>query len=510
VEDLILRARLGILEQNLEKVQDMMRAVQQRRTDIDTLAELLFDSRQDAQASEVDDRNLRQSLQDVSGELNKVLPLLENELEAVYDGDIEAPFAVNLTHIRQALQYVESARQRLWKAQFTIKKVRQRFFQIDEKDLIEFNSFITPHAAMTITEIKRLQSELDKADSADTTALKEVWNGYGRLLQQGEPLFNEYVDLWGGLALRDMNFDEGVCQMADEIIDKCNMVASSRIRHSLAIPARAEATRMTLARVIRLGFPEWTLWAVPLAAHEFGHVIADRLAETADLRPYMDQTIRNRYGQRYLDDLFADIFATYALGPAYACATILMRLDPRQAVEDMQCREGDEDYIRPAHAKRAYVVLDVLERVDAKNPLYSAFSEVIERLREVWKAALMQVEHDGSLEKTQSKELEAIVTFTVENFLDIYASGVMYDTERWASRSGWPAELNSEGGAERLQRRLEGDEQLRDVLNAAWVSRVMQPNADVARIGREAEALWEAIYSPPRGVGGPSDQRFRR
>jgi hypothetical protein len=501
---------LGILEQNLEKVQGMMRAVQQRRLDIDTLAELLFDSRQDATSGDADDRNLRQSMQDLSSELNKVLPLLEDELEQVYEGDIEVKFAATLRHIRQALLYVAGARERLWKAQYTIGKVRRRFFQIDEKDLIEFNAFITPHANATIAAIKDLQSQLDQADSTDTMALKEVWTRYGKLLQQGEPLFNEYVDLWGGLALRDMNFDEGICQMADEIIDKCNMVGSSRIRHSLAIPARAEATRMTLARVIRLGFPEWTLWAVPLAAHEFGHVIAGKLAETADRRPYVDQATRDRYGQRYLDDLFADVFATYVLGPAYACALILMRLDPRQAMEDVQCHDGDDEYVRPAHAKRAHVVLDVLKRLDAKNPLYSAFNEVTGRLSEVWEAALAQVGREGRLEGAQREELEEIVTFTVENFLDIHASGVGYDAERWALRSEWPAELNSEGGAERLQQQLEGDEQLRDVLNAAWIGRVMEVSADVARIGREAEALWEMIRSPSRGVGGPSDQRFRR
>jgi hypothetical protein len=509
VEDLILRTRLGILEQNLEKVQGMMRAAQQRRLIIDALTDHLFGDRTiPGDSHDEGDRNIRQSLQDLAVVLNGLMPLLENELDDVHGGDEEADFALTLQRVRQALKYVEAAQRRLRRAQFTVGRMRRRFFQIDNQDLVELNSFITPDASKAIGKIKELQAQLDQVGDSQGTAMQQAWSDYATLLQTGQPLFTEYVDLWGGLALRDMNFDEGVCQMADEIIDKCNMVAGNRIRHSLAIPARAEATRMTLARIIRLGFPEWTLWAVPLAGHEFGHVIAARLAESSSRLLYADNASRSRYGRRYLDDLFADVFATYALGPAYACAAVLMRLDPRRAFEDVPWTEGIEVFARPAHAKRAFIILNVLERMDAKYTGFSAFGKVTSCLRDAWEAALKQVEQPGQLEDEQRAELTSLVRFMVEDFLEVYASGVEYGAEQWASRAEWPEMLNINGGAKLLKPKLEGDEQLRDVLNAAWLSRVTQADANVARIGHEAQALWEDISSPYEGAGGPRNRRL--
>ena len=86
---------------------------------------------------------------------------------------------------------------------------------------------------------------------------------------------------------------------------------------------------MSAAQLIRLGFPEWSVWSLPLIAREFGHVFVKKyeridtdvarakeakVADEADLRSWA-----------------ADVFATSVMGSAYPWAAMVLRVDPNDA-----------------------------------------------------------------------------------------------------------------------------------------------------------------------------------
>ena len=79
-------------------------------------------------------------------------------------------------------------------------------------------------------------------------------------------------ELLGGVALRDTRLDDGICVLADELVTNYR-VDNRGPTPILTIPARHKTTAMTLAKTVCVGFPEWTIWALPLTAHEFWYAV---------------------------------------------------------------------------------------------------------------------------------------------------------------------------------------------------------------------------------------------
>jgi hypothetical protein len=101
----------------------------------------------------------------------------------------------------------------------------------------------------------------------------------------------------------------------------------------MALPVRQEAVARTLARVVRVGFPEWTVWALPFTAHEFWHAIAREGFDQAMREALTKQKTIAEGGkipERYQICL-ADAFATYTMGPAYAYSAVFLLLSPLSA-----------------------------------------------------------------------------------------------------------------------------------------------------------------------------------
>src|SRR5207244_7964566 len=139
-------------------------------------------------------------------------------------------------------------------------------------------------------------------------------------------VFSNYVEFLGGLALRGAGLDEGICRIADELMRSCGSFGPTHWS-ALTIPASQEA--MTLARSIRVRFPEWTIWAVPLTAHELGQVVI-REPGTPDFEKYVKRQFPNaKTKQQHLRVLLADAFTTYVIGPASACSVIVLKLHPQ-------------------------------------------------------------------------------------------------------------------------------------------------------------------------------------
>jgi hypothetical protein len=289
----------------------------------------------------------------------------------------------------------------------------------------------------------------------------------------------EYLDYLAGLCLRHECVDDRVCEIADALIDELETKAEGL--SALAIPGR-ESGAGTLPRAVYLRFPEWTVWALPLATRELWHIAREasflgknfaRFAERKDLPA-------NQLRDRLLHECFADIFATYVMGPSYACAALLLALDP----------------LKPTHQDRAATILETLlwlgssdDQVDRSeiNPYHDVHSE----LQRSWEQAVTDA-HPSP--KNVSEHLE----LWMKAFLDYLATvdRLRFPTEQWvALKDQWTDALRSSsvdtlGNVEALP--VDGTS-VRYALNAAWQVRLDQPAQSHDRLAETCTKLCRRI-----------------
>jgi hypothetical protein len=190
-----------------------------------------------------------------------------------------------------------------------------------------------------------------------------------------DELFSEYVDYLRGVALRSTGLGDEHGSIADLFFLADSLPATWNrpggvTWKSLAVPSRVEQNRSTGASVLRIGYPEWTIWALPLLQHEFAHVVIKKNQATLTVTTRADRA------------MLADALAGLVTGPAYACAELLLRLDPAAV------GKGQRD-----PALRSAVILETL-RVCAAAAGDAALAHLAERLREEWRDAVVDAKGD--------------------------------------------------------------------------------------------------------------------
>jgi hypothetical protein len=371
------------------------------------------------------------------------------------------------------------------------------------------------------TSIEALRNRLREAegkDEADTELeVINAWAEYGKVLQESQDLFGEFLEFIGGLAFRSRRLDERICNVADELIQSCSKDTIGDTWQSVTVPAPREAIKKTLAAIIRLRFPERTVWTLPFAAHEFGHVLMD---EDRDLQRFVDKHARTwraqgvRFGrgrgrpmsmahaQDYLDELLADAFATYYMGPAYAAAAVHLRFDPTTAQRE------DEEH--PSDLKRARVVLSMLERMNRDVPM-KPYGNVLDRLRDDWDTVSRR-SGVPRLGPTEEDRLNELAEAAHAEFTRVLRSSAEYPA---AGHGGWLVAVTwQEQWHQKVTRRqtlsvpddVNRTSKLRDALNAAWMFRILHP-AEVREATTPALRLCEAIIRERRGTAASTSAR---
>jgi hypothetical protein len=333
-----------------------------------------------------------------------------------------------------------------------------------------------------------------QGDAATAIKLKKLaWRQYsGAVYHETSTVFCEYLDFLSGLALRDTGLDQGMCRIADKLLRDWGRLPGNFTWDSLTIPAQRGAVEVTLARIVRLGFPEWTIWALPLAVHEFGLV-----AVTIEkIEEFVAQQVSHEDDRHRLQVCLADAFATHMMGPAYACAVILLRLDPCTAFEP-----GDHRLTE----MRARVVLAMLKDIDGQGEPTEegAYGAIHDRLETEWNDALQQVGSSDALTPQENADIESWVKLISETMGRVRA----LSPQLWPRIEELAACLDL---AQVGNIRLRYDDELRSVLNAAWKRRIDED--DLSRVDEVAKAavkLWDMIeknksqdkgdrFSPPR------------
>jgi hypothetical protein len=322
--------------------------------------------------------------------------------------------------------------------------------------------------------------------------VQEAWNKYRECEDESTDVFRAYVDLVRGVLLRDAGLDRELCRVADALIPTWGGFKGYASK-SVTIPTSSAGGDISAAQLIRIGFPEWTVWTLPLAAYEFGHVFARKHDAIDDLLSAVPELSPTRTRM-----LIADAYATAVMGPAYVCAELLLR----SALRDEQ---------------RVAVMLAMLERID-KAPV-SGYRSVRDRMERAWRSALAQDRSPapapaaGPLADEPPPEIVDDVRDPaaggspnpedsasgrpdlVQAVVDgVYAKvKVPFGEDEWQRASRLSDQIQSGESTASIAGEL-GLAHLRQVLAAGWIARIRlydeQPPSGEAPT---EEALWEAV-----------------
>ncbi|GIF71214.1 hypothetical protein [Asanoa siamensis] len=306
-----------------------------------------------------------------------------------------------------------------------------------------------------LDEIDKLEGAL-RAGTLDRPA---AWAAVDELTDTtGRRLFADYVDLLGGLTLRDTGLDDRVSELTDRLLDELTVPLR-------AVPARpADLTGdHALGDLVMLWFPEWTIWDVPLFGHEAGLAWC-RTSPLAGNLLGDDPPARRR-------TLAADAYAAYALGPAYACAVLLLR---------MRADSSDVD--------RAYVILAVLRSM-AVDGMAAAVVDLVEQC---WQGAIS--ERGGDPAPARRAELDAFASTAYATLRDI-SSFRGFDAIQWDAEAAEPY-----AALDRSQERGSGGASVRGLLNAAWAARLTLADPHDAHALREVADAARALLGPRKAM----------
>jgi hypothetical protein len=241
---LILRTRLSMLRRNLEEVPHAVARVDASREYLSNIAATIAES--------------------------KILSLARRVESAVHD----APKALAEGETEEAKSLLESINDTATQIHKTVKDLKAITDEALRHSLdlsqSEIATLLQREANAQWERVGELQKQLNKG-----AAPADIWTSYREQLYVGsQRVFTVYVEVLGGLALRQAGLDDGICRMADALTARPKLFLPPNVHWgSLTVPAQREALDETVSQILRLGFPEWTIWALPLAAHEFAHVI---------------------------------------------------------------------------------------------------------------------------------------------------------------------------------------------------------------------------------------------
>jgi hypothetical protein len=333
-------------------------------------------------------------------------------------------------------------------------------------------------------------------------------NNYFQNQKRIDALFSEYVDLLRGVALRSAGFGDEDTQLSDLFLIADQLPSLwGRVDgwswQSLAVPSRQDGTGSSEANLLRVGFPEWTIWALPFVQHGFGHVFAKKRLIAA---PGPEDPINAA--------ALADALATVATGPAYACAALLLRLDPAEVTGPTEAT------VRSA---TILVTLRQIAEADPDGPL----AILTERLCSEWRDAVGAAAGDiGAFESAMTAPLSAeLADRARRGVLELDAAGDPQEPlwlQHWGTIATWAGYLQ-EGHHERIDladAAINDDDRpmaLAFVLDAAWLARVgTQATEDAPAYAEDVIAkgaiakMLEVVrphHRPPGGAGRASPSR---
>lgn len=362
------------------------------------------------------------------------------------------------------------------------------------QDILQNQALFPAERMFMVGRFLRLLSEqvysLQQASTKlqDTAGVPAAWQNLRDIEDTARPLRREILEFLGGVLVKDREpaalaggtNGPSVRTLADDLLR--DYAARTGVNWSAHTVVGRDPFVEAHTDVIRVRFPDWSLWSLPLLAHEFGHLVAQA---TPRFRQYQRSERREAARSmgdaaaaevaRQIEEFFADIFAVYTMGPAFACDAILLEFNPAEAYKP----RGQH----PTHAERVGVILQTLRAMnektrDASNP--GQYSAIMELLAERWSSTLADTLVRPADETLFARQRERSLAWGVELLAIIersYRLGCGYVPERWvwAQKSAQHL-VPLVTSVEQLQQSIAadglGELRLLDLLNTLWYARV--------------------------------------
>ena len=337
------------------------------------------------------------------------------------------------------------------------------------------------------TRVNGQRRDLRELTGPDAPSPAAGWRRLAQGMSLSQQIFREVLAILGGSLLRRDGYDGGICQVADalvrEIITRANRTVDRQVHWDGTTMVDVSESYTHLGGTIRLRFPELNVWALPIVAHEVGHLLVGNVAvwdqqrnrHISPLFALIAGDDAERAPDARTGELLADIVATMSVGLPYACSAVLLRFNPAHAEENYRAHPPARD--------RAYVILQALRALGPEHA-WSA-----DRVQGLWAAAL-QTAGAAELPDAQTDELDTLVKLGEEtiatHLTDLRYAGL--------GRALALEDHLSHGAA--LAGPL-GETDLSDVLTAAWRVRLAAlTNAvafDLDAVSNRAAALCATV-----------------
>ena len=317
--------------------------------------------------------------------------------------------------------------------------------------------------------LSNLLNELDTMETASKDGLPadELWNRLAKIMDQVQIEIDSQMEILGGLGIKHGVRVDGEPQAFDGAFSS---LAESWL-NEFRKPLNLGRTFVLVGRgplldpgkgIVRVPFLDWDYWHLPLLGRALGLVACEDGSYQKKILPVFEhilkqvedlldgnspaappdlerllpeaQTLWQNYQQivtvegradykkskseylvevserqrQFLSHLFAEIYATAVLGPAYAIPVFVFELDYGYPIrneltdpDQIEARETAPRFL-PAAVHRASAILATLDAMDQEEDLpYSnngSYQAVIQRLRKLWQEALASTQQTDTLD----------------------------------------------------------------------------------------------------------------
>ncbi|MFD7322600.1 hypothetical protein ACFV9D_16150 [Streptomyces sp. NPDC059875] len=167
------------------------------------------------------------------------------------------------------------------------------------------------------------------------------WQRLAGALADISPIKREALAFIEGTLLRRSRLDAGVGEVAERLL--LGLARRSAIPREVLVSVDVGEFLDHTVSMIRVRFPDTSVWGLPLLAHELGHHVAATLQhadprlreQSRPVAAYLttessrEATASERKVElSRLHELFADAYATYSLGASYPAAAVALRAWP--------------------------------------------------------------------------------------------------------------------------------------------------------------------------------------
>lgn len=335
-------------------------------------------------------------------------------------------------------------------------------------------------------ELSHLRKSIPQTDSYAGS-----WQQLRSVSDSCREFFKETLEFLGGAMLRNLHAGNDICDIADALLERLSKKTEIKWERVTLLAESHFFTEST--GLIRLPFPDYGIWNLPISVHELGHFIGPRISDRKGGFPFQTRlaAIEEKHQEEqgseeemaqeisHLREFFSDLFAVYALGPAYACSGILLSWDPQ---DDTACQDGET---HPSHAKRVHFILRALNEM-SKATDEDPYHNFACNLGKLWQRNLKSAGRVTCLDEESIPPLNYLL-LELYPIVDQFRPTLRYAGWKRAMELSFEFPLKNKI-AEVLARKYE----IPDVLNAVWLWRLRQKTENknlVHKVNREAIAL---------------------